>query len=182
MRTSHKYSFFHLTSPTFKLSTAGQAFQTVYAVQSGHHHWIWRKGMKLNESDPVASPACALQLYAEWRPQWNVSKPILVEKSPRHIVMTRLLQHWFTPERSFFIVILRHPFGTLSSMFRKAADVDKKFNNASCGAVVVKEWLDMHETLFADLQHIKHKVVVHYERFAIVDPQGACTCISVSTL
>ena len=48
-------------------------------------------------------------MYAEWRRYWDVSKPILVEKSPRHIIMTRLLQHWFGADQTFFIVIMRHP-------------------------------------------------------------------------
>ena len=117
--------------------------------------------MRLDESSTMATDACALQLYAEWRRFWEIDKPILVEKSPRHVVMTRLLQHWFTPERSFFIVILRHPLAVNSFLSSPA------YNTVmceTCGSVFVQNWLDMYEMLFDDLNYIKNKAVLQYER------------------
>ena len=52
-------------------------------------------------------------LYAEWRRYWNVSKPILQEKSPIHALKMRFLQAMFTTERSSFIIVLRHPHATM---------------------------------------------------------------------
>ena len=37
---------------------------------------------------------------------------MLVDKSPRNMLMMRLLQHWFGPDHTFFIVVLRHPLGS----------------------------------------------------------------------
>ena len=88
--------------------------------------WGFNRDMHLDETSRFATPAardkaCHVatahqpltrlrhQVYSEWRRYWDVSKPILIEKSPRHILMTRLLQHWFTPEQTLFVVVLRHP-------------------------------------------------------------------------
>ena len=121
------------------LTRAGQFVQSVYAAAKNGFAWAYDKDMHLTEthglanatvrlmvapshpipshpfpSHPIPSnisrhPVSSIQLYAEWRRYWDVSKPILVEKSPRHMMMTRLLQFWFRPEQSFFIVVLRHP-------------------------------------------------------------------------
>ena len=74
------------------LLLTGQQFQSVYPYQTGDNNWAHNPNMRLDDSAPVATAACRDQLYAEWRPYWDVSKPVLVEKSPRHILMTRLLQ------------------------------------------------------------------------------------------
>jgi hypothetical protein len=38
---------------------------------------------------------------------------VLMEKSPRHAMMTTYLQEIFGPDRTFFIVLLRHPLATI---------------------------------------------------------------------
>ena len=71
-------------------------------------HWC-----SLANSEVLATEANRIKLYAEWRRYWQPSKPVLVEKSPRHMLMTRLLQWYFTPERTRFVVVLRHPIATV---------------------------------------------------------------------
>jgi hypothetical protein len=66
---------------------------------------------------------------------WNISKPILAEKSPRHMMMTRLLQYWFTEQRSFFIAILRHPLA------QSRANYWSRNHDTTCGAAGVAHWL-----------------------------------------
>ena len=71
----------------------------------------YQKDIHLTEEslkDP-SSPLCKYMLFSEWRAYWNLSRPILVEKSPRHILMTRALQGLFGADNTFFIAFLRHP-------------------------------------------------------------------------
>jgi hypothetical protein len=111
-----------------------------------------------------------LELYAEWRRYWNVSKPVLLEKSPRHIAMTRLLQHWFTADRSKFVIVLRHPLGTMQDLWRNK---DKgRFTFYDCGMRAMEHWLLLHEMMLEDIPYIKHRVVFHFERFIKGDSQG----------
>ena len=92
----------------------GQFMQKVYPPgEAEHTTWGYAKDMYLNESSVYATEANRIKLYAEWRRYWQPSKPVLVEKSPRHMLMTRLLQWYFTPERTRFVVVLRHPIATV---------------------------------------------------------------------
>ena len=100
--------------------------------------------------------------------------------------MTRLLQYVFTPERSFFVVVLRHPYATMHDMWEKADEYQfddvylycKRENIVSfcrfgdCGEAALKHWLLITTAMFFDLKHIKNKVVFHYERFVQGDSQG----------
>ena len=117
--------------------------------------------------DP-SSPLCKYMLFSEWRAYWNLSRPILVEKSPRHMLMTRLLQYYFTAERSFFVVVMRHPYGTVREIMNGRYQMFYR----DCGAEAIEHWLMIYETLFEDLQHIQHRVVMHLEKFVEGDTQG----------
>jgi hypothetical protein len=68
----------------------------------------------------------------------------------------------FTPERSFFLVVLRHP---LSTSVEKRAYKD-------CGKEMVDLWLETKHILFEDLKHLKLSAVVHYEHLATGDTLG----------
>ena len=100
---------------------------------------------------------------AQWRQYWNVTKPVLLEKSPRHILMTRILQHWFTHQRSYFIVILRHPLAAGAYAY---IPQDNPGHIILCMGWMVSNWLHEYGILFNDLKHIRHKIVVHFEHFA----------------
>ena len=61
----------------------------------------------LTEDSPLATPGNAARLAEQWAPYWDLSRPVLVEKSPPNLVMTRFLQALY-PHASF-VVIVRHP-------------------------------------------------------------------------
>lgn len=146
-----------------------QFFQTVYPPHVGlNHNWSYTPEMHLTElSTPYNTIESRDQLYAEWRRYWNVSKPVLIEKSPRHMLMTRLLQHWFTAERTFFVVVLRHPLATMKEMwtFRKI------FNFSDCGENAIIHWLKIQRQLFEDMAQLHNVVLFHYEHFALGQSQ-----------
>ena len=154
-------------------SITGQFFQTVYPAHhrtAENYNWAWFDNMHLNETSEYATDNHRMRLYHEWRPHWNVSRPILMEKSPRHALMTRLLQHWFTPERSYFIVLLRHPLATLRLAWE---DNNTKLGIVlDCGDKAIQHWLHIVETLFSDLNHLRNVILVQFERLALGDTQG----------
>ena len=127
------------------------------AALGSNLYWGFTPDMHLTEDDPLATPQNRYQLYAEWRRYWNTSKPILLEKSPRHMLMTRLLQYWFSTERSFFVVVLRHPLANIKSQWSNA-DVD------DCGESWMKRWLDVQEAMFRDLKYIRNHVAFYFEK------------------
>ena len=49
-----------------------------------------------------------------------MSRPVLMEKSPRHAMMTTYLQEIFGSDRTFFIVLLRHPLATIRQVCNPA--------------------------------------------------------------
>ena len=91
-----------------------------------------------------------------------------MEKSPRHTIMTRILQYWFTPGRSFFLVLLRHPLAAAKySYFPSTHRRDAR----NCLGPFLEHWLHENEVLLRDLPHIRHRIVVHYETLAKA-PEG----------
>ena len=166
---------------------AGQFFQTVYPPAWGSNFdWAFGDHMHLSDACEFSTDQHRDQLYAEWRRYWDVSRPILVDKSPRHIIMSRLLQHWytttrsiwepallkcrrFTPERTAFMFILRHPLGTM----RENWEMTGRYSFGACGESALVHWLTIHEAWLQDLAYISHFVVFHFERLVLGDSVGA---------
>ena len=48
----------------------------------------------------------------------------------------------------------------------------KQWKFDDCGAAAIQHWLYVQETLWGDLKHLNHKVIFHYERFALGRSQG----------
>jgi hypothetical protein len=74
---------------------------------------LWR-----DESDALASaPKGSTLLFAQWARYWDLSAPILVEKSPMNMLRTRFLDTLF-PEMASFAVVIRHPFGACTMQLK----------------------------------------------------------------
>eukprot|EP00045_Choanoeca_perplexa_P004367 m.37707 g.37707 ORF g.37707 m.37707 type:complete len:443 (+) comp12536_c0_seq1:141-1469(+) len=148
---------------THKPEDEGQHLQEVYkrAYQlGGIMQFPWHAESHLTEESSLVTSANRQALWDAWAPFWNQSAHLLVEKSPRHITMTRYLQAIFTPEQSRFVAVLRHPFGAWHWAFANRWD----YASASCGTTHVLQWLKLYEDLEQDLKHVKHAVVFQYER------------------
>ena len=169
---------------------AGQFFQDVYPPHLGTgFRWAHTTADAhiTDKDERYATVAKRDRLFAQWRPFWNMSSPILVEKSPRNVLMTRLasavlrtslivhgayvrrlLQYYFDQSNTYFIVVIRHPFGTMRSMFQYA----RRYRIFDCGSAALEHWLYVYETLFADLQSVSNAVVIPYEVFVMGNTQG----------
>ena len=56
-------------------------------------------------------------IKSEWEKYWDVTKPILLEKSPCSIVRADVLEHEFEP--AFFVILYRNPYAHCEGIMRR---------------------------------------------------------------
>lgn len=137
----------------------------------------------LDESSELADKKSARRLFTQWSEYWDLTKPVLVEKSPPNLVRTRFLQSLFPKVR--FIVMIRHPIA-VSYATRKwtnlvrylACKVDSSFSNPNILqrilskviflrepiCMLLSHWLVCHEKLIGDIKNVENIMVLKYER------------------
>lgn len=106
--------------------------------------WGCFPGFRLTEAN--ASASAGLQLWEQWRPYWQpgADTRVLLEKTPGNIALTRFLAAAFRPSRGVRLVMLvRHPVG-MTNTLRKAQAAGRE-------ALLVENWLRVHEQLLEDL-------------------------------
>jgi hypothetical protein len=114
----------------------------------------------LTESSPLVSDESRERLYREWCRYWDLTKPILLEKSPPTLIRTRFFAALFPG--SVFVTILRHPIAV--------AYASKKWNRDPL-ASHLRHWLRAHRLLASDVAHLDHQIVVRYEEL-VREPQA----------
>ncbi|MGZ4536472.1 MAG: sulfotransferase family protein [Nocardioidaceae bacterium] len=142
----------------------GQHLQTVYPAArtyGGAGRFALDARSHLTEASPLATADNARRLAEEWSPHWDLSRPVLLEKSPPNLVMTRFLQELFPEAR--FVVIVRHPVVV-------ALGTDKWLRGRSLRTPVAN-WFAAHDTFLEDLPHLRRVHVVRYEAL-VRDPAG----------
>ena len=148
----------------------GQHLQTVYPparAYGGPGRFALSAAAHLTETSPLLTPEVATLLLHQWSPHWDLSKPVLVEKSPPNLVMTRFLQGAFSDAR--FVMVVRHP-AIVSLSTRKWARL------RSLGALL-DNWFAAHRTFEEDAAHLRHLLVVKYEHL-VADPSGTLAGIA----
>jgi hypothetical protein len=145
----------------------GQYLQTVYP--KGRERGagsVGRMGFDraayMTETSPLASPANADRLFADWARYWDVSKPVLVEKSPPNVIRMRYLAACF-PE-SHFILIARHPIA--------ASIASKKWCGRNPVAGIIANWAVCYDRALKDGARLKSFSIVRYEDL-VADPAAA---------
>jgi hypothetical protein len=112
---------------------------------------------RLTEKSPLVAGAGAA-LFRAWAPYWDLSKPVLCEKTPHNITRSRFLQAAF-PDSSF-IFVSRHPIAY-------ALAIRKWENNHRIPlSVSVRNWLACYRAMREDLPHLKRALVVRYDDMA----------------
>jgi hypothetical protein len=134
----------------------GQHLQSVYPpakTYGGPGEFALDPRAHLTEHSALVSAANADQLLAAWLPHWDLSKRLLVEKSPPNLVMSRFLQALF-PDASF-VVVVRHPVAvTLAThKWRSHRSLDDLMAN----------WFAGHDTFRTDQPHLRRVHVLKYE-------------------
>ncbi len=173
------------TSPTARLLSAhpqvsgitasgatedeGQHLQDVYPAArtfGGAGKFAFSPASHLTEASPLATPANADRLFASWAPYWDLTRPVLVEKSPPNLVMTRFLQALYPDAR--FVVVVRHPVVVALST--------SKWSGFTPLRTLVEHWVTAHEIFLADAAHLRRVHVVTYERL-VSDPGGTLDAV-----
>ncbi|HEU0102879.1 MAG TPA: sulfotransferase [Mycobacteriales bacterium] len=142
----------------------GQHLQQVYPparVHGGSGKFAFSPAAHLTEQSPLAVPANAERLLQQWSPYWDLGRPVLVEKSPANLLMTRFLQALFPQAR--FVVVVRHPVVVALST--------RKWVRRTTLPRLVEHWLAAHEILLADAPHVRALHVLSYEHL-VADPAG----------
>jgi hypothetical protein len=98
------------------------------------------------------------RMEADWSRWFDPAKPWRVEKSPVNLTRMRLYQSLFP--LSQFVIVMRHPACVAAAMAkwdpRPATDL-------------VEYWLDAHDRVFRDIEHLHAAIVLRYEDL-VADP------------
>lgn len=149
-------------SDTGEQEDEGQHLQHVYPrarERGGAGRFAFARAAHLTEGSPLASPDNAQRLLAAWIPHWDLSRPVLVEKSPPNLIMTRFLQALFPDAR--FVAVIRHPVVVALSTQKWAVRTPL--------TRLVQHWLHAHELFLEDAPRLRHLHVLSYEDL-VADP------------
>lgn len=136
----------------------GQHLQSVFRPASaygGAGKFGFDPEAHLTETSPLASQESRDRLLSEWGQHWDLTKDVLLEKSPPNLIRTRFLQALF-PE-AHFVIVIRHPVAV--------AYATRKWSHTTIGSLI-EHWLVCHEILEVDRPHIRQLQVVQYEDLA----------------
>lgn len=133
----------------------GQHLQEVYPKAKAHGgpgRFAFAPAAHLTETSELLTPSAAASLVDAWSPYWDLTKPVLVEKSPPNLLMGRFLQAAFPG--SSFIMIMRHPVAV--------SRATSKWTRQSVHALI-GHWLKAYETMVEDIPFLERVIVVRYE-------------------
>ncbi len=140
---------------TGAIEDEGQFLQDVFPVDAkwgGPGRFALDPNAHLTEAAVVSAETTRARLISQWAPYWDLSKSILTEKTPAHIVQSRFLQTLF-PE-AYFVFLLRHPIPTsLATAKWTGAYVSQLFTHYVHAVRIMSE----------DLCHLRRARVVYYE-------------------
>jgi hypothetical protein len=147
----------------------GQHLQSVYPAASeygGPGRFGFAPESHLTEESPLASEESAGKLFEEWSAHWDLSRRVLLEKSPPNLLKTRFLQALFPG--SAFVVIVRHPIPVSipTARWRGTRRYDRLFAH----------WLRCHALFEADRERLERVHVLGYEQL-VHDPAGVLSGI-----
>ena len=157
------------------LEDEGQHLQDVYPVAAaygGPGRFALDPRSHLTEDSPLASPEAAQRLLRAWSPYWRSERHLLIEKSPPNIVMGRFLQALFPG--SALIVVVRHPVSVALATLKWRRLVSRRPQNAASVELMVHNWVSAHETLLADLPHLRRVRIIRYEDL-VAQPESTLT-------
>lgn len=145
----------------------GQHLQSVYPPAykfGGAGVFGFRDDAHLNEQSRLATQANAQRLLDDWQPYWDLSKPVLIEKSPPNLIRTRFLQALLPSSR--FVVIMRHPVAV--------SYATQKWWRRVYLHQLLRHWMVCHERFAIDRLFLNRVFLLRYEDF-VADPQAQLT-------
>jgi hypothetical protein len=134
----------------------GQHLQSVYprtSTYGGPGRFAFDERAHFTEHSSLVSPTAGVALFNDWRPYWDLSKPMLIEKSPPNLIRGRFLQTLFPAAK--FIFIVRHPVPVSHST--------QKWWPGQSESELVLHWLVAHDVFLEDLPYLEHWAWLRYE-------------------
>ncbi|MDQ5821314.1 MAG: sulfotransferase [Actinomycetota bacterium] len=147
----------------------GQHLQSIYPparVYGGPGRFAFSPQAPLDESSHLVTDENRQRLFSEWGAHWDLTRPVLVEKSPPNLIRTRFLQALFPGAR--FLIILRHPIAV--------AYATRKWSRTPVLSLL-RHWVAAHETFAADKPDLEHVLVVRYEDL-VLDPNATLAAVN----
>jgi hypothetical protein len=88
----------------------------------------------------------------EWLKYWDVSRPILLEKSPPNVIRALEIQAHFKP--AYFICMVRNPYATCEGLIRRNHDQPGK---------AARFIMNCYKYQKKNVENLEHAVLVNYE-------------------
>jgi Sulfotransferase family len=135
----------------------GQHLQDVYPRAGdlgGAGRFAFAAQSHRTEESPLVTPASRQRLLDSWSRHWDLSKPVLLEKSPPNLLASRWLHALFPTSR--FVMVVRHPIA-VSLATRPWQDAPKDLE------LLVRHWITAHEMLMHDAAVVRDLAIVRYE-------------------
>jgi hypothetical protein len=147
----------------------GQHLQDVFLPAAGHGgagRFAFDPDARLTETSPLLDDSARGRLWDSWSVHWDLSRTVLVEKSPPNLIRTRFLQAAFADSPTYFIVIMRHPI-VVGYATKKWRGQHGRYSVRS----LVEHWLAAHELFLEDAGRLANVRLVRYEDM-VADPTG----------
>lgn len=149
----------------------GQHLQDVYPrikTFGGMGRFARSEAAHLTEDSPLVSPDNARRLLASYAPFWDLERRLLLEKTPANLIMGRFLQALFPG--SALVVVVRHPIVAALALDKwNPLIVNRRGRRRTTLSGRVRNWMDAHAFLGADLPRLQRAVVLRYEDL-VADP------------
>lgn len=142
----------------------GQHLQQVYPkakVYGGSGRFARDPRSHLTETSAVLTPDAAPRMRAAWDPFWDLTRPVLLEKSPPNIVMGRFLKAAFPG--SALIVVVRHPVVVALSTKKWRGLISRDPTRYTPLVTLVDNWVQAHRRMRADAADGARLHVLCYE-------------------
>jgi hypothetical protein len=143
----------------------GQHLQDVYhriRAFGGMGRFANAPAAHLTEESDLVSRANADRLFEAWSPYWDLSRRVLLEKSPSNLIMGRFLQALFPG--SPMVVVMRHPVVVALALQKWIPRfVSRNGRVHTTLTSLVAHWVRAHTILAQDAPHMQKLMVMRYE-------------------
>jgi hypothetical protein len=147
----------------------GQHLQDVFKPAGGHGgagQFAFDPAAHLTEASDLLRDDTRARLWDSWSVHWDLSRSVLVEKSPPNLIRTRFLQAAFADSPTYFIVITRHPI--VVGLSTKKWPGHRHYGIRE----LVEHWAAAHELFLEDAERLANVRLVRYEDM-VADPGTA---------
>ncbi len=150
---------------TGQIEDEGQFLQNVYPTDDelgGAERFALHPAAHLTETSPLVAGAGA-KLFRSWSPYWDLSKPVLCEKTPANMIRSRFLQAAFP--NSSFLFLSRHPVACALAIRKWEYELYR-----TPISVMIQNWIACHRYMKHDLPCLQRALVMRYEEVT-ADPE-----------